>query len=80
MSSAYFAPLVLLPTVIDSPGRYRTRGGEIVIIDTAPTHIRHHAHDCFGTYEAEGIRDRWHRSGRIYAGMECENDIVGKDV
>lgn len=76
-TSAYFAPLVLLPTVIAAPGQYRTRCGETVTVETVPPGIRHHAHDCHGSY-ANGTREAWHRSGRLYAGPECVNDIVSR--
>lgn len=76
MSSAYFAPLVTKPVVITGAGRYRTRCGEVVVVNDAPAGIRHHAFDCFGRY-ATGEREQWHRSGRLYASRECSNDIVG---
>lgn len=72
MTSAYFAPLVTLPTVITRPGSYVTRCGEIVSIKTATTS---HVFGCHGIYST-GQRDSWHRSGRLFAGMESANDIV----
>ena len=73
MSSAYFASMVTLPIVIDGPGRYVTRGGEIVTIETVG---RNHAFNCYGAY-ANGVRDSWHRSGRLFASITSSNDIVG---
>jgi len=82
MSSAYYAPLVTMPTVIDGPGRYVTRCGETVVIDKTPEAgpwvLRPHAHDCHGNYST-GQRDHWHRTGRIFAGQLCNNDIVAKE-
>lgn len=75
MSSAYFASLVLLPVVVSEPGTYRTRGGDLVTITAVSTR---HNFGCFGTY-SNGVRDGWHRSGRLYATSECQNDIVGKE-
>jgi hypothetical protein len=72
MSSAYFAPLVTKTDVITSPGQYITRCGETVTI-TATS--RRHDFGCVGTY-ADGIAERWHKSGRISASRETRNDIV----
>lgn len=72
MTSAYFAPLVTKPVIIDTPGEYLTRGGETVIIDTVSAR---HDLGCKGTY-ADGVTDGWHKSGRLYADSECINDIV----
>ncbi|MBW4656636.1 MAG: hypothetical protein KME20_26870 [Kaiparowitsia implicata GSE-PSE-MK54-09C] len=75
-SKAYFASLVLLPTIVTGPGNYVTRAGEIVTIETS-TRWRDFA--CRGTYP-NGVADGWHRSGRLYAGIECANDIVGHEA
>jgi hypothetical protein len=72
MSSAYYAPFVTLPVVITTPGNYVTRGGETVTIDMVSTR---HDHGCRGNYST-GEREGWHKSGRIYAGIETANDIV----
>ncbi len=74
--SSYFAPLVSLACVIDAPGNYLTRSGEVVSITQVS---QKYAHDFgnVGTYSG-GIVDQWHRSGRIFAGTETQNDIVGK--
>lgn len=74
MSSAYYAPLVCKPIVIEQPGRYVTRGGEIVTVHAVSTR---NDHGCKGIYST-GQLDGWHRSGRIYAGMLSQNDIVAR--
>jgi hypothetical protein len=73
MSSAYFAPLVTLPIVITKPGEYLTRGGETVTVQVVSAR---NDLGCKGFYNKEGIRESWHRSGRIYSGMTSLNDIV----
>lgn len=72
MASAYFAPLVLLPTVIDGAGKYVTRCGESAEIAQSS-----HKHDfgCIGTY-SNGTTERWHKSGRLFASRETANDVV----
>lgn len=72
MSGAYFAPLVTKPTVIVEPGQYVTRGGELVEVHTVSAK---HDFGCKGVY-SDGINELWHRSGRLYSGMESRNDIV----
>jgi hypothetical protein len=74
MSKAYYASLVCLPIVITEPGEYLTRGGETVTI--TKTSARND-HGCAGKYET-GTPENWHRSGRIYFGMESQNDIVSR--
>lgn len=74
MSAAYFCPLVPLPVVIDEPGPYLTRRGETVTIER---HGNGHSFDCSGRYP-DGTSERWHKSGRLYSGFECRNDIVAK--
>ncbi len=71
---AYFAPLVVLPVVIDQPGDYRTREDLIVQVRTASTR---HDFGCLGTYP-NGVKERWHKSGRIFAGQRTVNDIVAR--
>jgi hypothetical protein len=72
MSSAYFAPLVTAPIVITDPGQYVTRGGEVVMVNKVS---QKNDFGCRGQYQ-NGVRERWHRSGRIFAGQESMNDIV----
>jgi hypothetical protein len=74
MASAYFAPLVTLPVIIDTPGSYRTRCGDVVTIDVV---TMSHAFHCRGVYPNGRLED-WHRSGRLYAGVESDNDVVTK--
>lgn len=78
MSSAAFAALVPLPVVIDAPGMYLSREGQRVRIETVSTK---HDFGCIGHYPFRGVgtlKDAWHKSGRLYFGMECRNDIVAK--
>lgn len=70
--SAYFAPLVTLPVVVAVPGAYLTRGNEVVTVVVASAR---NDFGCRGTY-SNGVREGWHRSGRIFAGQESANDIV----
>lgn len=74
MSSAYFAPLVLLPVIVTEPGRYQTRRGESVVIESVS---RRHDFRCVGYY-GEDILEGWHKSGRVLATSETDNDIVKK--
>lgn len=71
--SAYFAPLVSLPVVIDDSGEYITRSGERVYIERASSR---HDFGCVGHYADCGTSERWHKSGRILAASETPNDIV----
>lgn len=73
MTSAYFAPLVLLPTIITKPGKYLTRNGETVVVWEISTK---HDLGCIGHYYQNGLPESWHKSGRIYATSETANDIV----
>lgn len=72
-TAAYFAPLVALPTLIGAPGSYITRDGKVVSVSAVSDR---HDFGCVGTYH-NGIRESWHRSGRILATSETANDIVG---
>lgn len=66
--------LVVMPTLIDAPGAYITRCGERVEVKVASPRSKF---ECAGFY-ANGVRESWHRSGRLYFGQECANDIVSK--
>lgn len=70
---AYFAPLVVMPDLITGPGKYVTRSGETVSVDAVSGHGGEFG--CRGSY-ADGTRERWHRSGRLLASREMDNDIV----
>lgn len=71
--SIYFIPLFSLPTIIEGPGDYLTRGGERVTIER--TSARHDL-NCVGHYTECGTAERWHKTGRIMATSETRNDIV----
>jgi hypothetical protein len=71
-TAGWFSGLVTLPDVIVSPGEYVTRSGEHVTITSVSTN---HDFNCRGVYN-NGITERWHKSGRIFFGQECQNDIV----
>jgi len=75
MATAYFTPLVSLPFIIDEPGKYVTRGGNLVTITKVS---RMHDFNCCGFYDGFDIKDRWHKSGRSYSSVVCGNDIVSK--
>lgn len=60
--------------IINEPGFYETRAGEKVEIFG----ILATTFGCVGTYLEADIKDSWHKSGRLYFGQECENDIVRK--
>lgn len=72
--AAYFAPFVVLPTVIDGPGQYVTRCGEIVEISQASNR---HDFGCAGAY-SNSVGERWHKSGRLFASRETVNDVVAR--
>lgn len=72
MSSAAFASFVTLPVVITQPGQYRTRCGEVVSVERSSSK---HNFGCQGRYSS-GQTENWHRSGRLYFGQHCQNDIV----
>lgn len=74
MSAAWFCAFLLKPDVIDNPGKYVTRCGEVVEVDVVS---KKHDFKCRGKYSC-GTAEGWHKSGRLYFGQECDNDIVGK--
>lgn len=74
MTSAYFAPLVTLPVIITEPGQYRTRAGEVVTVKTVS---KRNDYGCRGHYR-NGLLEFWHRSGRIFANVLSDHDIVGR--
>lgn len=77
MTSAYFVPLVLLDTVITAPGSYRTRSGETVTIERTSTKHDFGNRGFYGAREA-GVTESWHRSGRVSASRESNNDVVAR--
>ena len=72
MKSARYSAFIGLDVVIDAPGKYLTRCGEVVEI--AKASIRYEF-GCFGVYSNK-VKERWRKSGRLYFGSECPNDIV----
>lgn len=71
MTPYWIVSLCLLnPTVVTGPGRYVTRGGEVVTVSSVNTF------QAFGSYE-NGIKERWTVSGRVLPVYESPNDIVG---
>lgn len=73
-AGAYMAPLVTKPEIINGAGRYLTRCGEVVSVTELSSN---HDFGNRGTY-SNGVREGWHKSGRLYAGVECANDIMGR--
>lgn len=71
---AYFAPLVQLNAIITAPGLYVTRSGEIVTVESTS---QAHTFGCAGHY-TDGKKEAWHRSGRLFATSESQNDILLK--
>lgn len=67
---SYFS--VTLKTIITGIGKYKTRCGEVVSIESI--HNRHNF-GCRGVYST-GQTEGWHKSGRVFFGIECANDIV----
>lgn len=75
MSDADAALLVNKEVIITAPGFYRTRGGdrvEIILVSERQDF------GCLGHYD-DGVPERWHKSGRILASRETQNDIVNKE-
>ena len=72
--NAWMARFVTMPTIITGPGQYVTRGGERVTIHQASSN---HDFGCLGSY-SNGIRDGWHKCGRLNFGQLSNNDIIEK--
>lgn len=75
MAKAYFLPLVSLPVIIDEPGEYVTRCGDVVTVTLVSAR---HDLNCHGFYNDGHINESWHKSGRLYTTTESFNDIVSK--
>ena len=74
--AAWSTAFILLPTIITEPGDYITRKGErVTVYTTAAQTVR--PFNCYGNY-SDGTQEAWHRTGRLYFGQECDNDIVHK--
>lgn len=75
---------ICLPELITGNGTYKTRCGELVIIDQCPEMPLMDGLDVGGYYTVNPpgvttpIRDHWNRSGRMWRGLYCDNDIVEK--
>lgn len=75
-----------LPTVIDGPGRYRTRAGQLVTIDEIRTGNRSFfaaAGYLWRCNAGRRVRPRWaiwHVSGRHLAVGEDSRDVVAKEL
>lgn len=65
--------LIVLPTIVDAPGRYLTRAGEVVSVERLTRGFG--GFGCEGHYPS-GQAERWHRSGRLYFGALSDNDVV----
>ncbi len=61
-----------LPVIITEPGIYLTRCGERVAV----TYVA--GHRAYGNY-ACGIKESWHKSGRLFPSTASTNDIVGPE-
>lgn len=72
MKFANFVPLVSLPNVITGAGSYITGGGELATVEEASKKQDFGCRGAYATGQAEG----WHRSGRLFASRETNNDIV----
>lgn len=73
-NGGYFVPLVNQPVVIDGPGPYVTRSGEVVTV--AKSSLKHDF-GCVGAY-GNDVAESWHKSGRILASRETTNDVVAR--
>lgn len=73
--AAYYKSLILLPAIINAPGRYITRAGETVMIERIDGAGLYR---CRGQYITTGQIDAWHSSGRVFASVESELDIISK--
>lgn len=67
--------LTELPSLINEPGTYTTRGGEHVEVSAILPPGR--LFRCIGKY-SNGIHERWHVTGRISSSRITVNDIVSK--
>lgn len=67
-------PHYLLPVLVEAPGPYLTRGGDIVRVKAVvgPGVFTAWAR---GEYE-DGTPEAWRTSGRIFQNIESPNDIV----
>lgn len=69
-NAAYHMMHYTLPTVIDGPGEYVTRGGDTVTITRVSGNRAEGKYSC-------GIAERWScRGGRVLPFYESRNDVV----
>lgn len=73
-SSAYLNRATY-PVVITEPGKYQTKGGDVVTITEVP--FTAYRPVCKGTY-SNGVEDHWTPSGHIFPAMDSLNDLVKK--
>lgn len=74
MKTGYMSPLMSLPIIIAGPGKYLTRCGDLVVVESFG---RVANFSCVGSYP-DGVKESWHRSGRLFANVISDNDIVTK--
>ena len=63
---------ITMPRIITGPGQYITRGGETITIDSM---LDCRFYGAVGRYSC-GTNEKWGISGRIFAGMTSNNDVV----
>lgn len=67
-----------LPRIIDAPGKYRTRGGDVVeVFHIAERRDPSGWHRAWGEYD-DGVKECWEISGLILPTLETDNDIIEK--
>ncbi len=66
---------MFLPVIVDAPGNYVTRSGEVVTITAVKK--ASYGLTCKGVYP-QGILETWTKSGHIFPSIESGNDIVAK--
>lgn len=77
-TKGWMASLVPLPIIIDTPGIYKTRCGELVTVCRASEKHAFACHGFYGTDTKLMTLECWHKSGRLYFGQLSDNDIVEK--
>lgn len=65
-------PLYCLPTIVTRPGRYRTRGGAVVTVNKIDDAAAYSARG----HHPNGVREAWHRSGRLLPNIPSPHDII----
>lgn len=71
-------PHYLLPVIVERPGEYLTRAGDLVRV-TAVVGRGVFTAWVRGEYE-DGTREAWRTSGRIFENVESSNDIVASNI